>query len=137
MVQDEEGTPGAEPSEATEPVEGADEEREIALELSTEVSPGLLISIDDVEFEVRTIDSLSKVEEAKIRMLSAKENRYDEQLRKIPPTDERRLEGVAGQLRGIRISMIVLMSNIPTDKVEALPITAQQRLIALIGGTGV
>lgn len=106
------------------------------LDLSTSVDPPPIVAIDDEEFELRTMEHLSPVGEAKLRALVAKEERYTDQLSRLPASDDTRLEAVAGQLRKTRIDLIILMTNIPKATIEKLPVPAQQKLIALIGGVG-
>lgn len=111
-----------------------EESRTRVLDLSTVVEPTLLIGIDDVEYELRTLEHLTPVDEARLRALFAKEERYTEQLAGIPPTEEKRLEAVVVQLRKIRIDLIELMSTIPRGTIEKLNVVFQQRIVALIGG---
>jgi hypothetical protein len=122
----------SEQDETTPTEEGALRGR--VLDLSTTVDPPPIVAIDDEEFELRTMEHLSPLDEAKLRALVAKEERFTDQLTKVPTTDNNRLEAIAMQLRKTRIDLILLMTTIPKEKIEALPVPAQQQLIALIGG---
>jgi hypothetical protein len=104
------------------------------LSLSTEAVPGIPVEIDGETYEIRAADSLSTEEEVTLRTMNARERRLQETVEQTPADQGPTLDTLNEKLQAIRISMIVMMSNVPSPLVKKLPVQAQFKLVALIAG---
>jgi hypothetical protein len=108
-----------------------DDKRATILELSTEVEPSFTIAIDGVDYELRTMSHLTKLEEAKLRRIVRKEII---QVEKINATsDDTLIERLATDLSNLRMELIEMMTTIPHDVLLKLPAMAQAKIAGMVG----
>jgi hypothetical protein len=106
---------------------------ESILSLNTEVEPTLVFEVDGDQYELRTVSHLSTLEEAKLRRLYRREEQLNSQLTKIGSKDDAALERIGTRLVGLRVELIVMMTNLPQEIAEQLPALAQNKLLRAIG----
>ncbi len=100
------------------------------LELSTEVEPPKKFTIDDEEYVLKGFEHLSDTEEAKA---TAAFTRFAQILGRLERAkDDKTAERLATVLRARRIELITLLTNVPKDVAEQLPLGAQSQLFRQI-----
>lgn len=100
------------------------------VELSTKVEPAKKFTIDGTEYELFGFEHLSDDAEADITAAFSKHGRLINALDKAE--NDAKAKGYARKLRGSRIKLISLMTSVPEEVVETLPISAQAKLLETI-----
>jgi hypothetical protein len=101
--------------------------------LSTQIEPAIPFTVDGERYELRTLSHMTKFEEAKVRALSKREEWILREIESTSPTNEERVMKLADSLAEIRVEILALMTTLPRDKIEALPIVAQRKLVLYAG----
>jgi hypothetical protein len=99
----------------------------IALELSTELSPPKLFTIDGEEFQILGVDHLSPDQEAQVTALFAKHSliatdlQYERNMKKG--------EQLAQRLRNVRLEILSRLTTAPKETLDRLPLPGQLALL--------
>lgn len=100
------------------------------LSLSTEVEPAQKFEIDGTEYDLLGVEHLSPEQEASA---TAKFTRFMQIARTLDrTTNERQATNLAKQLRERRIELITLVTTVPKDVAESLPIRGQLQLFQAV-----
>lgn len=102
------------------------------LDLSTQVEPAAVFTVDKTPYELRGISHLSPLEEAKLVAFAKREAGLRERLDSVDPEQDAELEGIANQLLNIRMDLFVLMTTMPKEVALTLPLMAQVQLAQAI-----
>lgn len=100
------------------------------VELSTKVAPAKKFTIDGEEYELYGFEHLSDDAEAEITAAFSKHGRLIDALNRAKNDNE--AKNYARKLRGSRVHLISLLTSVPSETVETLPISAQAKLLETI-----
>ncbi len=103
------------------------------IDLSTAVEPTFTFTVDGEPYELRTVSHLSKVEEARLRSLTKREEYILNQVDALNPNNEKQMIVLHEKLFDVRVSLITMMTNLPTEIADKLGPMKQQKLVELIG----
>jgi hypothetical protein len=100
------------------------------LTLSTTVEPAKKFAVDDEVYELLGMEHLSPEDEARA---TAAFSRFGQIARKLDrSTNDNEAKRLALALRGRRIELISMLTTIPREVAETLPLTAQIQLFNAI-----
>lgn len=100
------------------------------LDLTTEVVPAKLFTIDGEEYELYTFDHLSPDAEATVTGTFSRFQRTYQDLEKA--RDDNAASRVAKKLRSYRVRIITTMTNVPEEVVDKLGSTQQGQILRAI-----
>lgn len=112
---------------------------EYLLQLSTEVEPPKIFTVDGEEYRILGLEHMGKADEARVLALFARNSKLNKRLE-----DDRlktaQAEQVAAALRDTRIELLSTLTDLPKEIAERLPMSAQVKLFRFIskdsGGLG-
>lgn len=100
------------------------------LDLSTQVKPPSTFTVDEEEYQLLGLEHLSPEDEAKA---TAAFSRFAQILRKLDDAaNDVDAAKLAKALRGRRVKLIAMLTTVPTDVADKLPISAQTKLFNAI-----
>lgn len=97
------------------------------MELSTQVAPAAMFTVDGDEYHLRTLDHMSAAEEAEVTGLFQRFSKSFENLQE--QTDAAKAERIAGSLRKQRIHLLTKITDMPESVAASLPASAQGKLL--------
>lgn len=100
---------------------------EPVLELSTQVAPARVFTVDGEDFHLLGFEHLDADGEAKVTAGFARHERLADLLGKTK--DPTKAQSVAKKLRASRVNLITLLTDVPEAKVAELPMPAQGKLL--------
>jgi hypothetical protein len=103
-------------------------------DLTTEVEPAQTFTVDGDEYKLLGMQHLSPDQEAKA---TAVFTRFQQLVRRLDRSgSDSDAERISKQLRTRRLELITMMTTIPMDVAEKLPVTAQVKLFQAIQAEG-
>src|SRR4051794_24435684 len=100
------------------------------LELSTEVEPAKTFTVDDEEYKLLGLEHLSDEDEARA---TAAFTRFGQLVRALDRSNsDQAAKRLAKQLRDRRIELITMLTSIPTEVADKLPLSAQVKLFRAV-----
>jgi len=100
------------------------------LELSTTVEPAKTFTVDDESYELLGFEHLSPEDEAKA---TGAFTRFGQLARRLDSaSNDSQAATIAKQLRTRRVDLIAMLTTIPRDVAEKLPLSAQIQLFRAV-----
>ena len=100
---------------------------DVILSLSTTVAPAKHISVDDVEYDLLTLEHLSKAQEARVIYLFKKHDRLAQVLDEVD--DEKRAMAAALDQTKIRVDLLTTITTMPAEVAEKLNLPAGTKVL--------
>jgi hypothetical protein len=100
---------------------------ETMLALSTAVKPAKKFTVDGAEYEMWSMDHLSKADEAMVMALFARHALIGQELEMSPNVAKG--SATAERLRTCRLQLLTKLTNLPREVADKLPISAQAQLL--------
>lgn len=97
------------------------------LDLSTQVEEAKTFTVDGEPFKLLTLAHISKTEEARLMALFNRQERLSAQLDRAK--NDREAEVAAQGLQTTRTEILSLLTTMPREVAEALPLPAQVQLL--------
>lgn len=97
------------------------------LALSTTVKPARKFTVDGAEYEMWSMDHLSKSDEAIVMALFARHSLIGQELEMSPNVAKG--SATAERLRNCRLQLLTKLTNLPREVAEKLPISGQAQLL--------
>jgi hypothetical protein len=97
------------------------------LALSTTVKPAKKFTVDGAEYEMWSMDHLSKTDEAQVMALFARHALIGQELELSPNVAKG--SATAERLRTCRLQLLTKLTNLPREVADKLPISAQAQLL--------
>lgn len=118
----------------TEELEDSFEDEELldseeSFDFSTAALDATPITIDGDPYEMKTVDHLSKAQEARVRVLFRDETRLGDQLDKTKPTDDKKRQRLSERMSDKQIEILSMMINAPKAKIAELRQSDRSRVI--------
>lgn len=99
-------------------------------DLTTEVAPARIFTVDGVEYKLLGLEHLGKDEEARTQALFA---RYSKLASALPNANNRqKAERLAATMYDLRMELLCSLTDLPRDVAEKLPMSGQIKLMSAI-----